>query len=180
MRLYFTINSSIVEEDWNTIDLEVGKIFTDPSFELYSLSNIKETTSTATKLEYIYDNFYNITAYIYHINLNYIFVEINGMMFIIHKSEEQSIKTIGYYTFDGFICNDTWNFFAMYESKNDTEWENYCDEFELTGIIQSIKINCMEDEKIVNGSFDYLIELEVDNIKAIRRKFVYTLANLAR
>ena len=42
MRLYFTINSNIVEEDWNTIDLEVGKIITDPSFELYSLSNIKK------------------------------------------------------------------------------------------------------------------------------------------
>ncbi len=208
MKLYFTLWNVFIQ-DGNFDELEVGKTFTDCSFELTDLENISKSknTNTNTEFKHIKENHYHIIGYIYRITKYAIFIEVAGLLLNIDNRDEYNIKNIGYYEFDGYLNNDMWNYFGLYEWNDDND-AKHSDELELTGIIKSIQIdtslyiqmgerswskkgveskysvsvqktNCWDDEdNYTNGSFNYLVELEIDNLKYIRRKFLYGMQNL--
>lgn len=204
MKLYFTL-WNIVLQDGNFEELEVGKNFTDCSFELYNLTNIKKLSNNSNaSINHIEDNLHNITGNVYRIKDGSIFIDVGGIFINIENKIEYNINKIGIYSFDAYLTNDIWNFVGQ----DQKYFEKYSDELEISGTITSIKIDRSkyiklkekkfskdgvkpmfdisiykssywdDEDKYADGAFDYLVELEIDSKKYIRRKFIYGLKNL--
>ena len=201
MRLQFTTWNVFIQ-DGNFDDFRVNGEFTD-NLSIGIKDNFTAIkTVSKTSLHQIKFNLYNMTCYVYKIEKGVIFVESSGLYFTI-DTHDYLLQEGKYYSFIGEVYHDIWNWIGLDEYLS----IHYYDELKTNGVIQSIhldtskpikldgqkyfsigikpiynisvdKTSAWEDEEYTNCSFNYLLDIEIDDLQIERKRVLIALNNL--
>ena len=184
MTLFFTMSNLFIQ-DGNYDELKVLDEFKG-NFELVAHSSVQNCSTTTTKLTHVENNLYEVVCYVSNVKDLAVFVEVEGLSFIV-IDKMQRFEKDNYYSFQAFLIHDIWNYYNL----EDELYNDTYNDTEIKGNIKSIfadtakpikvshkvythkdvkpnfsiqleKTSSWDDEKYTDGnSLDYLVELQV-------------------
>jgi len=187
MNLFFTFWNVLIQDE-NFDEISEGDEFTC-NLSFYDLKSILHVKRQATKLTHITNNHYEVLGFVYRIEHDVVFIEVDGMNFTIDNQYDE-IEVNRYYKFNVLLTYDIWDNYGLEENLN-----HYNNEVSICGVIKSLKIDtskhiqlsqkeftrdgvepiydvsikktsCWDDEdNFADGNFNYLVEINLKNEK---------------